>query len=46
MAELESQRHDKHDYITTVRERIAEQEALLTPDRRQYPTSSDQASDS
>jgi CPA2 family monovalent cation:H+ antiporter-2 len=46
MAELARQRHDMPAYISSVRERIAEQEALLTADRRQDPTASDHAWDS
>lgn len=46
MAELARQRHDMPGYILSVRERIAEQEALLAADRQLDPTAGDHAWDS
>lgn len=46
MADLARQRHDQAGYVVSVRERIAEQEALLQADRQHDPTAGDHAWDS
>ena len=43
---LASERHDKKNYISRVREQIALQEELLSADRQHNPTASDHAWDS
>jgi CPA2 family monovalent cation:H+ antiporter-2 len=46
MATLATKRHDMAEYISSVRQEIAQQEALLMADRDTDPTSSDHAWDS
>jgi CPA2 family monovalent cation:H+ antiporter-2 len=46
MTELLATRHDLTTYISTVREQIAQQEALLTSDRQFVPSAGDHAWDS
>lgn len=46
MKTLQSQRHDMKQYVTGVREQIAQQEALLLADRELDPASGDHAWDS